>query len=106
MAPPSRAGRGVPQDDVEAARWYRLAAEQGNARAQFNLGSMYEKGEGVPQDYVVAHMWLNLAGAQLAGEERDRAIRGRDLVAQSMTPEQMAEAQRLAREWTPTVAPR
>ena len=43
-------GAGVPQDDVEAVRWYRLAAEQGLARAQYNIGVMYANGRGVPQD--------------------------------------------------------
>ena len=40
-------GEGVPEDDVEAVRWYRLAAEQGNALAQSNLGVMYQNGDGV-----------------------------------------------------------
>jgi TPR repeat protein len=44
-------GRGVPQDDEEAAKWFRLAAEQGNAGAQNNLGVMYANGHGVPRDY-------------------------------------------------------
>ena len=52
--------RGVPQDDAEAVRWFRLAAEQGHATDQYNLGFRYDAGEGVPQDYVSAHMWLNL----------------------------------------------
>ncbi len=43
-------GYGVVTNDAEAARWYRLAAEQGNAKAQYNLGIMYVNGEGVPQD--------------------------------------------------------
>jgi len=42
-------GRGVPRDYAEAVRWYRMAAEQGNARAQFSLGSMYDHGEGLPR---------------------------------------------------------
>ena len=41
-------GRGVPEDDAEAARWYRLAADQGHAIAQHILGIMYAHGEGVP----------------------------------------------------------
>ncbi len=90
-------GLGVPQDDTEAARWLRRDAEQGNASAQNNLGVMYAKGEGVPQDYVRAHMWANLATAQ--GDEDAREFR--DLLAQEMTPAQLAEAQRLAREWKP-----
>ena len=45
-------GRGVPQDDAEAMKWYRLAADQGHAMAQHNLGGMYHLGQGVPQDYA------------------------------------------------------
>ena len=37
--------RAVPEDDAEAVRWFRLAAEQDNAAAQFNLGVMYASGE-------------------------------------------------------------
>ena len=43
-------GKGVHQDFTETARWFRLAAEQGFARAQFSLGAMYGSGTGVPQD--------------------------------------------------------
>ena len=43
-----RKGEGVPENDAEAVKWYRLAAEQGGARAQSNLGFMYETGRGVP----------------------------------------------------------
>ena len=58
---------------------------------------MYANGEGMPQDYVQAQMWFNLAAAQGA----EQARRNRDWVAQRMTPGQIAEAQRLAREWKP-----
>ena len=88
-------GRGVPQDDAEAVRLYRLAAEQGEASAQLILGLMYATGRGVPQDYVTAHMWLNLATA--TGHENAR--KARETVAASMTREQIAEAQARAREW-------
>jgi hypothetical protein len=57
-------GEGVPEDDAEAVRWYRLAAEQGLRRAQTYLGLMYANGEGVPEDYVLAYMWYNLAAAE------------------------------------------
>jgi len=85
-------GKGVPRDDKEAVKWYRLAAEQGVAYAQFNLGSMYTKGEGVPQDYILAHYWFNLAVAQ--GLEKAR--NALDLVTGQMTPAQLAQAQQLA----------
>jgi TPR repeat protein len=90
-------GQGVPQDYKEAVKWYRLSAEQGNAHAQFNLGQMYYQGQGVTQDYIQAHMWFNLAGASGDAD----SIKNRDAVANKMTPEQIAEAQRLAREWKP-----
>ena len=57
-------GDGVPQDDAEAVRWYRLAADQGYADAQYNLGVMYATGEGVPQDDAEALRWYRLAADQ------------------------------------------
>jgi hypothetical protein len=89
-------GQGVPQDDKEAAAWYRKAAEQGNAPAQFNLGVMYANGQGVPLDMVEAYKWFSLAEA-VVGEE---AASNRKLVEAGMTPRQIEEAQKLAREWT------
>ena len=88
-------GDGVPEDDAEAVRWYRLAAEQGYAIAQNNLGFMYRDGYGVPEDHVLAYMWYNLAAAQ--GHER--AQRNKDNIEEQMTREQIAEAQRLSTEW-------
>ena len=90
-------GQGVPQDYAEAVRWYRLSAAQGYAFAQYNLGNMYANGRGVPQDYVQAHKWLNLAAVQGDAD----AVKNRDIVARLMTPAQIAEAQKLAREWRP-----
>ncbi len=88
-------GRGVPQDDKMAVRWFRRAAKQGHAYAQCNLGWMYANGRGVPQDDEQAHMWFNLAAAQGIEE----AGKSRDTLAALMTPTQIAEAQRLTREW-------
>ncbi|MBT7311435.1 sel1 repeat family protein, partial [bacterium] len=76
--------------------WYRKAAEQENVNAQFELGFMYALGNGVAQDYVLAHMWLNLSVAQGHKDARE----GRDLVAERMTSEQIASAQRMAREFS------
>ena len=92
-------GQGVPQDYAAAVKWYRLAADQGDAYAQYNLGVMYANGRGVPQDYVQAHKWYNLGA--VAGDKD--AIKNRDNVAGKMTPAQIAEAQKLAREWKPTI---
>ena len=94
-----RRSRRVPQDDAETVHWYRLAAEQGLADAQYDVGVMYEFGRGVPQDDVQAHMWFNLAASRMNGEYREIVVRNRDRVAGRMDPTQIAEGQRLAREW-------
>jgi len=57
-------GEGVPEDDAEAVRWYRLSAEQGDANAQNNLGIMYRDGDGVPEDDAEAVRWYRLAAEQ------------------------------------------
>ena len=88
-------GDGVPQDYGEAMKWHSKAGEQGNASAQDSLGIMYAEGQGVRQDIVQAHMWFDLAAAQ--GD--DKAKENRDEAASEMTPDQIAKAQRLAREW-------
>ncbi len=88
-------GKGVPQDYGQAAAWFRKAADQGYAAGQSLLGVMYAGGHGVPQDYVSADMWFNLAAT--AGNKG--AAKLRDKVEATMTPAQVAEAQRLTREW-------
>jgi TPR repeat protein len=90
-------GDGLPKNNKEALKWYEKAAAQGNAKAQFNLGVMCGTGEGVLQDFVKAYMWLNLAAEQ--GIPNAKAMR--DHLIDVMTPAQIAEAQRLAREWKP-----
>ena len=88
-------GAGVPEDDVEAVRWYRLAAEQGYAEAQWLLGSMYGDGDGVPQDDVLAYMWFDVSSAQGHGSAQE----SKDIIEGRMSREQIAEAQELSREW-------
>ena len=88
-------GQGVPQDYKAAVKWYTLAAEQGFAGAQYNLGVRFYNGQGVPQDYIQAHKWFNLSSAN--GDPK--GAKSRDTVSESMTTEQIAEAQKLAKEW-------
>ena len=90
-------GEGVAQDYKEAMKWFRLAAEQGieeAVRSQNNLGWMYDQGLGVIQDNVVAHMWYNIAVSN--GDET--AKNNKDLLANKMTSEQLAKAQKLTDE--------
>jgi TPR repeat protein len=90
-------GTGAPRSSQMALFWFSRAAEQGNVMAFAKLGSMYTEGRGVFQDFTQAHMWYNLAAVQ--GEPR--AAEARDALTKQMTPAQIAEAQRLAREWKP-----
>ena len=90
-------GRGVRQDVREAFRLTTLAAEQNFGLAQRMLGIMYTDGTGIPQDNVQAHKWLNLSAAQ---GDKDAGIL-REWLAEKMTPDQIAEPQKLAREWKP-----
>ncbi len=92
-------GLGVPRDYVVAASWLSRAAQQGAPTAQFLLGLLYDKGFGVPQDWVQAEVWLNLAASQASAKERDYWARMRDAVAQKLTLDQLAEAQRRALAW-------
>ncbi len=75
----------------------RLASE-GDAVAQFFLGGMYSDGQGVPQDYVLAHMWFNIAAANGDVNYRVLASKDRDMLADTMTRKQIAQAQDMARD--------
>ncbi len=87
-------GRG---DYETALREFRLLAEQGHAQAQVNLGIIYSQGRGVPKDSVQAYRWYTLA----AGQGDDLAGKFKAHLEKSMTLDQLAEAQRLARVWEP-----
>jgi len=88
-------GIGIPCDKKEAAKWFLSAAEQGHGDAQLNLGLMYMLGDGVPQDCMQAHMWLALASAQSLSQAKKQ----REKLEKLMTPDEIAGAQSLTKEW-------
>jgi TPR repeat protein len=117
-------GKGVAQDDAEAAKWYRKAAEQGVVEAQVSLALSYQLGLGVREDSVEAVKWYRRAaeagdwGAQLSLSHAYEDGRGvpqdyieaykwrmlsnnsrRGLFSKKMTTAQIAEAERLAFDW-------
>ncbi len=93
-------GNGVPVDLAEAVRWFRKAAEQGLVAAQINLGVLYFTGEGIAQDSVQAYMWFDLAVSRATADDQKKFYSdGRNRIAAKMTTQQIASAQRLAREW-------
>lgn len=90
-------GDGVPTDYAKARQWYEKSAAQKGANAQFYLGLMCAFGRGGPIDLVEAHMWYSLA----AGNGHEGAAVYRNDLAKQMTPAQIVEAQKRAREWKP-----
>jgi TonB family protein len=95
-----RDGKGVKKDDAIAVKWFQRAAENGDAVAQFNLGVMYRNGRGVAPDPVEAHKWIMLAAARVTGAEAEKSHAiARDNHAAELTPAQVAQAQKRARDW-------
>ena len=90
-------GDGVPRDYAIARQWYEKSAAQGDAKAQLYLGLQSAFGQGGPVDLVQAHMWYNLAAEN---GHLGAAVYRNDL-AKQMTPAQIAEAQKRARERKP-----
>ena len=94
-------GFGEPKAYPVAARLYAQGAVRGDAFGQAMLGLLYDKGYGVPEDFVLAYNWLDLAAAHATGRQRDVYARYRDAVGSKMSPNEIAEGQRLAADWTP-----
>jgi len=63
-------GEGIPENDAEAVKWYRKAADQGYAKAQYNLGVMYYSGDGVPENDVKFMIYAKKSG----NEEYQRVL--------------------------------
>jgi TPR repeat protein len=94
-------GQGVTEDDAESVKWFRKAAEQNLADAQYNLGVCYGSGQGVAKDEVEAYKWWLLA----AGQGNDDAKYNMTIVENKMSREQIAEGERLARDFKPRKVP-
>ncbi len=92
------------EDEIEAEAEVEIAQDLNPASPScdelYQLGLTYWAGRGVTPDYVIAHKWFNLAAMQGSREARDYRA---ELSAQ-MSADQIANAQRLAREWLHTRA--
>ena len=108
LAAPVAAG---PYEDASAAyvggryevalRLWQPMADQGLSGAQYGIGLMYDKGRGVTQNFVLAHKWFDLSAAQ----GNQSAVLSRDAAARRMSPTEITEAKKLAREWKPSTQP-
>ena len=85
-------GEGVAVDYTQATKWYRRAAVQGDKVAQWSLGTMYQLGFGTTSNDVKAYLWYSLSAAQGDPDAQDL----KSDLAEDMTPEQIAKAERLA----------
>jgi TPR repeat protein len=95
-------GGAVSIDVGKGLDWSLLAAEKGDSRAQVRAAVLFEQGVGTSQDYIQAHKWYNLAVASYAPSDIElsaKVARARDQLAAKMSPDQIAEAQKIAREW-------
>jgi uncharacterized protein len=81
--------------EMDALVQFEDEAKRGHADALYNLGLAYSNGQGVKVDYVAAHKWFNLAA--MRGIEEAKSWRAQ--ISRELLPSQIAEAQRLAREW-------
>jgi TPR repeat protein len=90
-------GWGGAKDASEGARWVKEVAEQGNVEAQVLLAALFLTGEGVKKDETAAYMWLSVEGSRGDAD----AKRLRDILSRHMSSEQIANAEKLAKEWKP-----
>jgi hypothetical protein len=81
--------------DFDALTQFEREARNGRVEALYNLGLAYSTGQAVDVDYVAAHKWFNLAA--LKGVLQARSWR--EQISVEMSSDQIAEAQRQAREW-------
>ena len=81
--------------DIDTLAQYETDAKKGRPDALYNLGLAYSTGQGVGVDFIAAHKWFNLAAVK--GSEEAKGWRAQ--ISREMNTSQIAEAQRLAREW-------
>ncbi len=97
LGQPKRGELGMARMEI-ATEAAGLGAQTGAADSLFELGMLYATGRDVAADLVVAHKWFNLAAAR----GNTAALTRRLEVAREMSCEQVAQAQKLAREWLQT----
>jgi TPR repeat protein len=88
-------GLGVKKDVTKAAKYFTAAADQGQPDAQNNLALMYFEGQGVKKDPVQAYKWVLLASVQ----QHPIALKGREQLQQSLSKEELAKGEALAKAW-------
>jgi uncharacterized protein len=96
-------GYGVARDQVEAYKWYRKGADLDDPRSQYYVGIMTASGKGVEKDPVAGAMWLVISARNAKTSRRDAHYTKEEYekVTKKMTPEQVAQALEMAKNWKP-----
>lgn len=95
-------GLGVDQDDVEASKWFRRAADRGLPAAQMRLGTAYLEGKGVPEDLKEAYFWFTLAATHFSlGEQHEQAVAARESTGAGLSRAQITSVLERAMGWKP-----
>lgn len=84
----------------KAYQLWKPLAEKGNSDAQYYMGVMFANGQGVKRNYIVAYAWYSVAA-----EEQDMAEENRDDIEVTLSEPQLAQAKKLAREYTQKYLP-
>jgi hypothetical protein len=84
---------------VQAAEWYRKAAEQGDVTAQASLGVLYSIGQGVPHNDMEAYFWLDLA-ASVKGPNQEKYAANRQMIGTHITAEELDTVQERVAAWS------
>ena len=92
--------RDVPQDLARARSWFLRGAQMGNSASMYNIGVLYTRGQGLVQDDIEAFKWFELAADVGVGEERDKALRARTLLAERLTPVEVSWAEGRVKDWS------
>jgi TPR repeat protein len=95
-------GLGVDQNDIEASRWFRRAADRGLPAAQMRLGTAYLEGKGVTEDLKEAYFWFTLAATHFSlGEQHEQAVAARESTGAGLSRAQITEVLEKAMSWKP-----
>jgi TPR repeat protein len=96
-------GYGVTRDQAEAYKWFRKAADLNDPRSQYYVGIMTAAGKGVEKDPVAGAMWLVISARNAKTTRKDAHYTKEEYekVTKKMTPEQVAQALEMAKNWKP-----
>lgn len=92
--------RDVPRDFAVARSWFLRGGQIGDSACMYNIGVLHARGQGLERDDIEAFKWFDLAVDSGIGEERDKALRARTLLAERLTPVEVSWAEGRVKDWS------